>query len=48
MLNFNPYFVKQGDSDHFYKTKHLCSEITEISFPENILAAEYDVSNDVR
>ena len=48
VLNFNPYFKQKGDNDHFYRTKHYCSEITEISFPEDILAAEYNASCDVR
>ena len=48
VLNFNPYFRQKGDNDHFYITKHYCSEVTELSFPEDILAAEYDSSNDVR
>lgn len=47
VLNFNPYFRKKGGNDNFYLTKHYCSEITEISFPEDILAAEYEASNDV-
>lgn len=48
VLNFNPYFKKKGDHDRFYVAKTYCSEIIEINYPEDILSAEYETSNDVR
>ncbi len=47
VFNFNPFFKNKGINDYFYIAKHFCSEITEFTFPEDILAAEYDSSNDV-